>query len=111
VEDLAGDAVALAEDTPLVHRAAGTSAEAMHFRNLRVGLMAEAGRFTAVEDIPAVARIMAAEDTIAQPLDSVSAFTRLTDTPPRSVIPPDSMMHTACGNTIRAALFRTDIKY
>jgi len=60
----------------------------------------------------AVAAITAADiaDIMAPVSDSVSAFTRLTDMLLRSAIPPDSMTQTACGNTIRVALCRTDIK-
>jgi hypothetical protein len=107
MEDSVADMVA--GDTPLPHRAAETPAEAVHSPHPRVGLMAgaplaEAAHFTAV------AGITAAEDIMAPVLDSVSAFTRLTDMPLRSAIPPDSTMPTACGNTIRVALCRTDIK-
>jgi hypothetical protein len=67
------------------------SAEAMHSPRRRVGSvagapLAEGARFTAV------AAITAAEDTMAPVLDWVSAFTRPTDMPLRSAIPPDSMM-------------------
>lgn len=85
------------------------SAGGMHSPHPRVGSaagapLAEAARFTGVADITA------AEDIMAPVLDSVSAFTRLTDMPLRSAVPPDSMMQMACGNTIRVALCRTDIK-
>jgi len=84
-------------------------AGAMHFPHPRVGSvagapLAEAARFTAV------AGITVAEDIMVPVLVSVSAFTRLTDTRLRSAIPPDSMTQVACGNTIRVAPCRTDIK-
>lgn len=104
----------LAEDILLLHpagetsaavtlsprRPAGTSAET----SIAGMSMAEAARFTAV------AVTTAAEDITAPALDSVSAFTRLTGTPPPSAIPPDSMMQMASGNTIRVALCHTDIR-
>jgi hypothetical protein len=85
------------------------SAAAGHSPHPRAGSMAGA-RSAAVADITAAEDIMAAEDITAPVLDSVSAFTRLTDMPLRPAIPPDSMMQTACGSIIRVALCRTDIK-
>src|ERR1700722_4958896 len=79
---------------------AGTMAE-----TLIAGMsMAEAARFTAAADTTAGGGISALA------LDSGSAFMHLMDTPLRSVILPDSMMQTACGNPIRVAPCRTDIK-
>ena len=66
--------------------------------------MAAAARFTAV------AGTTAAEDITALGLDSVSASMHLTDTPLQSAIPLDSMTQTVCGNPIRVAPCRTDIK-
>jgi hypothetical protein len=79
------------------------SAGAMLTRRPRVDSMeaaplAEAARFTEAEDIMALVS------------DSVWAFTRPTDMPLQSAIPPDSTKQTACGNTIRVAPCRTDTK-
>jgi hypothetical protein len=81
----------LVEDTHLLRRAGEILTAATGSPRLLGGPMAEA------------------EDITARALDSVSASMHLTDTPLRSVIPPDSMMPTACGNTLRVALCRTDI--
>jgi hypothetical protein len=105
---MAEDSVgAMAEDSVA---ATAESAGVMPSPRPRVGTLAavaplaEAARFTAVADITA------AEDIMAPVLDSVLAFTRRTDMPLRSAIPPDSMLQMACGNPIRVALCRTDIK-
>jgi hypothetical protein len=87
----------LVEDTPLLRRAGEILTAAARSPRLLAGSMAEAARITVAEDITARA------------LDSVSASMHLTDTPLRSVIPPDSMMQTACGSTLQVALCRTDI--
>jgi hypothetical protein len=81
----------------------------MHFPHPRVGSMAGAP-LAEVALSTAVAGITAAEDIMARALDSVSAFTRLTDMRLRFAVPPDSMMQMACGDTIRVAPCRTDIK-
>jgi hypothetical protein len=73
------------------------AAEAMHSPHPRVGTAlvgapsAEAARFMAVADFTAAVDFTVAEDIMAPVLDSVWAFTRLTDMPLRSAIPPDSM--------------------
>jgi hypothetical protein len=90
------------------------SAEAMPTRHPRAGSvadarLAEAGRSTAVGDITAAEHIMAVAVITAPVSDSVSAFTRLMDMPLRSAALPDSMTEMACGSTIPAAPFRTDI--
>jgi hypothetical protein len=108
MEDSVADTVPR-QDTPLPHRAAETSAEAVHSPHPRVGLMADAPSPEAAH-FTEVAGITAAEDIMALVSDSVSAFTPLTDMLLRSAIPPDSTMQTACGKPIRVALCRTDIK-
>lgn len=104
----------LAEDTPLPHRAAETLAAVARSPRRHAETSAEtsiAGApMAAAAPITAVEGITVAEDIMGPALDSESAFTRLTDMPLRSAIPPDSMMRMACGNIIRAALCRTDIK-
>ena len=105
--DSVADTAALAEDAPLLHRAAETLAVATRSLRRPAGSTAasvEAGSSTAV------AGIMAAEDTMVPVLDSVSGFTRHTDMLLPSVIPPDFTTSTATGNTIPVARFRTDIK-
>lgn len=100
----------LAEGTPLPHQAVETLAVVVaHTPRLLAGSTAEAVRITEV------AGTMAGADIMAPALDSASAFTltdmpHLMDMPLRPAIPPDSTMQTACGNTIPAALCRTDIK-
>jgi hypothetical protein len=88
---------------PSVGSMAGTPLAEAALSTATAGITEVAG-ITAAEDITAV------EDTTAPALDSVSAFTRLTDMRLRSAIPQDSTMQTACGNIIRVALYRTDIK-
>ena len=107
-------AAAAAED---LVEAMADSAVAMHTRHQRVDTAAAGARLTAAAGpIREVARITGAEDTTAAvaimvPVsDSASAFIPATDMPLRSATLPDSIMHTACGNIIRAALCRTDIK-
>jgi len=101
-------------------RAGEISTVGMHFPRRTVETSAEisiAGTAMAVTRITvivtSISTVIAASisgDTIAPVLDSVSAFTRLTDMPLRSAIPPDSMTSTATGNTIPVALCRTDTK-
>jgi hypothetical protein len=87
------------------------SAGAMPSPRQRVGTLAVAGvPLAEAARITAVAVTTAAVDIIDPASDSVSAFTRLTDMPLRSAIPPDSMRPMACGNPIRVALCRTDIR-
>jgi hypothetical protein len=114
----AGTLADSAEDTPMPPRAAETSVVAAHsplrHAETSAGTSIEGTPMavvapTPVVDITAVAGITAVVDIMAPALDSVSAFT-LTDTPLQRAIPPDSMTPTACGNTIRAALFPTDTK-
>ena len=83
--------------------------EAMHTLHPRVDSVADAPWVEAAHST-AVAGITVAEDIMAPASDSASEFTRLTDMPLRSVIPPDSMLQTARGNIIRVALCPTDIK-
>jgi hypothetical protein len=101
---------ALAEDTRLPHRAVETLVVVTHSPRRHAETSAETS--IAGMRMEAVAPITADEGITAPALDSVSAFTRLTDMgmPLRFAIPRDSMMQTACGNTIRVAPFRTDIK-
>jgi hypothetical protein len=108
MEDLVGAMVDSAVATHTPHRRAeisieGTPMEAVALMQV-VALMQAVARFMAAEDI------MAAADTMAPVSASVSEFTRLTDMPRRSVIPPDSMMPMAFGNLIRVAPCPTDIK-
>jgi len=100
----------LAEDTPSLHRAAETLAVATRSQRRHAETSIAGMPMAVVVPITAVAGITAAEDIMAPVLDSVSAFTRLTDMPLRFAIPPGSMMHTACGATIRVARCRTDIE-
>ena len=100
--DSVADTEALAEDAPLLHRAAETLAVATRSLRRPAGSMAavaETGNSTAVADITV------AGDIMARVLDSVSAVTRHTDMPLRYVIPPDSTTSTATGNTIPVAPF------
>jgi hypothetical protein len=87
----------------------GDSAEAMLSPHPLVGLMAVAV-MAAVALFTVAVRTTAAGDIMAPVLASVSAFMRPTAMPLQFVIPADSMMQTACGNIIRVAPFRTDIK-
>jgi hypothetical protein len=98
------------------------AAVAMYSPHPRVGSVAgaplaeavwstEAAHSTEVVRITAAAAIMAAEDITAPVSDSAAASTRLMDTPLPFAIPLDSMMPTACGNTIPVAPCRTDIRY
>ena len=106
--DSVADTEALAEDAPLLHRAAETLAVATRSLRRPAGSMAavaETGNSTAVADITV------AGDIMARVLDSVSAVTRHTDMPLRYVIPPDSTTSTATGNTIPVARFRTDTRF
>ena len=103
--DSVGGTVVLAEDTPLLHQAAETSAVATRSPRLPVSSMAafaEAGSFTGD------ARITAAVDTMAQGLVSVSM--RRMDMPRRCAIPQASMTSTACGKSIPVARFLTAIE-